>query len=302
MLLQYYMSPTQTSVLRALSYFDIFECPLTCSEILSFVDQPANYLEVAEELKRLVADKIIQTKDGFYSLRLENIVSRQSRYSVSRRKLKKSIFISKIFARLPWVKFTGLANQIGAHNLRDGGDLDFFIIVEPGKLWLTRFLIGSLMTITHQRPTAKKNQDQICLSFFISADNLNLQPYLLADQKDIYFTYWLASLRPLYDAGNYYEQLVAKNGWLKNNLPNWSEQSSLLVVEKIKVWTWLNILQLLEKFFKNWQLKHLPAELKNASNSNVVINDNVLKLHANDKRREFCERYEERLNNISVKE
>jgi len=294
------MNNLQTSILKTLAYFDIFDCPLTASELLFFIDQPTDYLTMSAQLKSLVDNKAIIEHQGFYCLRLENIISRQNRYTTSRRKLKKSLFIARLFSHLPWIKFIGLANQIGSHNLRDGGDLDFFIITEPSKIWLTRFITTSLMALTGQRPTATKNQDQICLSFFITSDNLDLQQYMLADQEDFYFCYWLANLCPLYDAEDYYRQLIMANSWLQTKLPNWQENKNLLVNQMNNGWHVLRIIASLESVLKQWQLKHLAEAIKNSqTNNNVVISDKVLKLHVSDRRQEFNRKYLDKLNNIN---
>ena len=296
------MDSLKNSTLQTLAYFDIFDCPLTANELRHFLDQKISHEELSEELKNLVNSHKIFLQQGFYTLRLKNIITRQERFSLSRRKLKKALLVSKIFARLPWIKFIALANQIGAHNLRDQGDLDFFIIAKPGNLWLTRFVTAGLMALADQRPTKTKSRDQICLSFFVTRDNLDLQKYLLTNE-DLYFTYWLACLQPLHDSADYYTQLITNNLWLSEKLPNWQKQSNLLELqpEKTKTWTCLNIFNNLEQALKNWQLTHLASEIKAAEASgNVIINDQVLKLHVSDRRKEFMQKYYDKLKTLSL--
>lgn len=291
------MDSLKNSILQTIAYFDIFDCPLTANELRHFLDQKISQEKLSEELKNLVNSRAILLHQGFYTLRLENIIARQERFSLSRRKLKKALLVSKIFARLPWIKFIALANQIGAHNLRDQGDLDFFIIAQPGKLWLTRFVTAGLMALANQRPTKDKSRDQICLSFFVTSDNLDLQKFMLAD-KDLYFIYWLACLCPLYDSTDYYYRLIISNQWLGEKLPNWQSQKNLLQLnkQKIKPWSCLNIFDNLEGPVKKWQLAHLASEIKTAEASgNVIINDQVLKLHVSDRRKEFMIKYFDKL-------
>ena len=55
--------------------------------------------------------------------------------------------------------------------------------------------------------------------------------------------------------------------------------------------------QWVEKWLKNWQLKHLPQNLKDLmpQNEGVVIKDGVIKLIANDRRREYHQRWVEKI-------
>ncbi len=291
------MSRLRTSILETVSYFGVFDCPLTLSEIRTYLDQEIDLLSLEQELSLLVELGILQLAQGFYSSDSRLIITRQQRFAYARRKLKKAQLVAKLFARLPWVRLVALGNQIGANNLRESGDLDLLIVCKPKCIWLTRLATAGLMAIARQRPTAIKSRDQICLSFFISSDNLSFDKYLLAPE-DRYFTYWFAGLKVLYDADHYHQSLIEANAKLCASLPNWSANSQRQIVKdnRDKAWPWLNIFNSLESWARTWQLAHLPTELRAAQTSGqVIINDQVLKLHTKDRRRDFAKIFEERL-------
>jgi hypothetical protein len=288
------------SIIKTIIYFDLFNYPLTSWELWRLSDVKKSYGDFLSSLNNFNHDRI-SFKHGFYYLTgRENIlVTRQIRYNVSDRKFKRAIRTTWWLSRLPWINLVGLANQIGAHNLRAEGDIDFFIITKPNRLWLSRLFLAGSLKLLNLRPKGSNTQDTFCLSFWVSESQLALHDFKL--NNDLYFTYWLASLTPLFDADNYYDHLIASNTWLNNFLPNWqtikpNPRRSIGEprVQPISTWSLINKL---ENLARNWQIKHLPTELKSLANldTRVVVNTNVAKLHSEDRRVEFYKKY---LNNL----
>jgi hypothetical protein len=141
-----------------------------------------------------------------------------------------------------------------------------------------------------------KKKIQFALVFFTSSDNLNLEQYKL--KEDPYFVYWLANLMIVYDS-----DMAAKfwqaNDWLKQYLPNWLEPKisrRMRVLPKTKKICYTIIRLVLanfEKIFKQIQLRILTTPLQEMKNldTRVVINDKVLKMHVQDRREEYLEKY-----------
>jgi hypothetical protein len=273
-------------------------------EIWKYLEVKCDLVELEKELSAL--DKI-QTKNGFYFLsgREEIIKTKMTRYNYADRKFKRALFISRMLKFIPWIKMIAIGNLIGAHNLKDDGDIDFFIITQEKKLWLSRFFAVALIKILGLRPSEHNQKDKICLSFFVSEDAPNLNNLMLKDEagnyQDLYFVYWFAGLAPIYNQNQTYEKFMEKNNWIKNIFPNW-QPAELVNRRFIKngVNKFLgNFADLIlggqEKFFQKLQFKILPVALKNSlnKNTNVVINDQIFKAHLNDRREEFIKRFVE---------
>jgi hypothetical protein len=285
------------NLMNVISYFNLFNYPLTPWELWRWSEVKKNYGDFLTDLNNFAHPSVI-CQDGFYFLRgREDILAtRQRRYNISDRKFQRALKASWWLARLPWIKLVCLANQIGAHNLRSEGDIDFFIVTKANRLWLSRlFLVGALK-ILNLRPRTDKIKDTFCLSFWVSDEHLSLSDFRLSND-DLYFTYWLASLVPLFDTDNTYQKLIAQNSWLKEILPNWQALASnprrLIKNNKTHQTAGWSILNYLENLARQWQIIHLPAELKNIANldTRVVVNAQVAKLHAEDRREEFYNRY-----------
>jgi hypothetical protein len=302
------MPAASDNLLKLLAFFDLFNYPLTARELWSFSQTKQSYNETLEQITAAG----LAGQNGFYFLpasplggpeHRELIVTRQERYNIADQKFQRALKAAWWFAQLPWIKLVCLANQIGAHNLRAEGDLDFFIVTSPKRLWLSRLILAGVLKILNLRPSEAKTCDTLCLSFWVDANHLALDNFRLA--ADPYFRYWLACLIPLYDCDWTYERLIAANGWLTQELPNWQPPQVLprrsLAAGPAKSKTWPLVARL-ENLAKNWQLKIMPANLKTLANQDtrVVINDGVLKLHPIDRRQEFLEKYQDKISKFQI--
>ncbi|MFA6307156.1 MAG: hypothetical protein WCV70_04025 [Patescibacteria group bacterium] len=332
------------AIIKVVAFFDLFDYPLTLNEIWQNMSVKRELFEVMAALEEMIKSPLtpptkagaIEKQNGFYFLagRSAIIAERQRRYNFADRKFKRAMLASKIFKFIPWIKMIAVGNLLGAHNLKDSSDIDFFIITEDKRIWLTRFFCASITKLLGLRPRVDNSRDKICLSFYVSERAMNLSGLMLKnypaavseeeqisldsrlrgnDKKgygnDIYFIYWLAGLTPIYDIGGVYEKLMAANSWLKNYLPNWPALTEAPAGKQPGPWSkrrdvggslprfYRDVIDLfiggLEPQFKTLQLKLLPPQLKEMMyhDSRVVINDSILKLHANDRREEYREKY-----------
>jgi len=291
----------EKSILATIAYFDVFNYPLTVTEIWKWL-----YLEraeirpstVGEVLKILENSQLIKSRvsscRGFYFLKnreeLPNI--REARYILSLKKLKRARRVAGFLKFVPGIKMIALCNSLAWTNAREESDIDFFIVTDKNKIWTARFWAAGFLQIFGLRPSKKNNKDKICLSFFADDDSLNLES-LATGSPDIYLIYWVAQLQPLFDRGGIYQKFWQANAWIKKFLPNIFPKDGADKVSKGR----LNKIGLGEKFFRWLQLKMLPKNLKEMANrdSRVVITDKILKFHANDRREEYKKMWEEKI-------
>src|SRR3989344_2360287 len=182
------------SILSTLCYFDIFDYPLTLLEIWQWLlaDGQAwslvNLSQVQTEIENNPAlSQKIKFQNGFYFLagREEIINIRLSRYAISSHKNQLAIRGVKILRFLPFIKFIGLGNNAGNNNLKLDSDIDLFIITTKNCLFTARFLITLFLGIRRLRRHGQKITDRLCLSFYVSEDNLDFSQIKIND-SDIY--------------------------------------------------------------------------------------------------------------------
>ena len=310
----------EQAILKTLAFFDIFSYPLTLVEIHKWLYLPnfQNTYQLSDIYNVLNQDNSSQRvnqKNGFYFLPGRNgiIDTRLGRYQIAEAKFR---IARRTVYFLRWLKFlqlVAICNNTGYNNAGVESDIDFFIIVKASRLWFSRFLITSLTSILGLRRHKQKVTDRVCLSFYITDDHLNLHDISLKPQ-DPYLVYWFATLAPIYDL-NQSTDFFKANDWLKNIIPNFYQPrliSRRAVADSFFVALFKNIskkisldflFNLLEKLFKNIQLKKMKRNITSVANdpdTRVIINDDILKFHETDRREEYRAQWEQRLEKLNL--
>jgi hypothetical protein len=297
------------AIVETIAFFDLFSFPLTINEVLKYLKVESDYLKVAENLNQLIKEGKIEKNEGLYFLlnRSAIIEERKKRYNYSDRKFKIALKIAKYFRFIPWIRLICVVNLIGRDNLRNGSDIDLFIVGERNRLWLTRFFTVLTAKILNVRPQKNNTKDKICLSFFVSEDSLDLNE-IREGRGDIYFNYWFLNLVPIYFRADTYEKLIESNKKIFRDFPNYYPQkiSNKRNIKKFTNSFYKKNLELffggLEKTIKQIQLKIMPKNLRNLApkRKGVIITDKIIKLHLGDRREEFLKKYNEKISKISI--
>lgn len=309
------LTENEVAILKTVVYFDIFDYPLTLSELWrnlpsSQEKYPDLYLFKQAIEKSNYLKQIINVKSGFYFLRGRDMILgiRDNRYRASLKKIQKAKRIVRILRCVPFIRSIVIGNSLGYFNTRPESDIDFLILAEKGSLWIVRGLAIVLTEIFASRPKMPKIKDTICLSFF-SCQNYNFKDLRLLPE-DPYFDWWAANLLPIYDYQNSFAEFFKKNDWIIDVRPN----AIVVATPKRLIVTPLNEVirrliaiclswpsrHLIEVFFERLQKFCLPSAIKKVSRDGtaVVMSDDILKFHLNDRRAYFREELEKRLNQL----
>ncbi len=292
----------EKSILATIAYFDVFDYPMTVAEIWKWLykeETPGDLLTLGEIWKTLDNNQLIKslvgTKRGFYFLknREELVETRQARYVLAEKKMKRAKRVAGFLKFIPGIKMIAVCNSLAWTNAREKSDIDFFIVTSRSKIWTARFWAAGFSQLLGLRPSKNNTRDKICLSFFVDEEALNLETLALG-RPDIYLIYWIAQLWPLYDRGGVYQKFWQANIWIKNFLPNVFSRKAEIRAEEIQS---SGKTGFGERFFRWLQMKLLPKDLKEAANrdSRVVVTDRILKFHANDRREEYKRMWEEKI-------
>lgn len=203
------LSQLEEAIVQAVAYSDIFDYPLRVSEIHRYLmGVAASRAEVAIALAngRLVP-RYLSARDGFYCLagREETIEMRRQRTERSRQVWARAFRFGRIIASLPFVRMVAVTGELAMDNVGPRSDIDYFIVTEPGRLWLTR-----LMTVAVARFAG---MPEICPNYLLTDRALEL------DDRNAYTAHEVAQMVPI--AGlETYRRLRELNGWVLDYLPN----------------------------------------------------------------------------------
>ncbi len=315
-------APLEQVIHRTVTWFSLFETPVTVFEIWKWMLSPDRvytleevYEAVSEsnatptDAKALVGKKVA-LNNGFKGTL---VPSHQDRFLDATRKYKKLRRAVRYLKLVPGVEAIAAGNTLAWWNTRPDSDIDLFIVTRPGMIWLARLLCVTPFALLGKRP-GKSGIDPFCFSFFVTSDVLDLSSLRLPG-GDPYLAYWTSSLVPVFDRGGVWEKFREANRWTETVLPHTASPSThsipqgrhedtrratrftrsgsklfrllqqipLLFPERAKRVEGLN------RLARSFQLKRLPKQIKTLMNkdSRVVVTDQMLKFHDNDRRAEY---------------
>lgn len=298
-------SPLSKSILKTLLYFDIFQYPLTTSEI--FAHLTTNHVtvdHVATELKRLSNLSIISPISDFYSVHDNPMLG--SRRTKGNQMAQQSLTLARRQARLiskfPFVRAVMASGSLSKDYMDEHSDIDFFVITKPNRLWIARMLL-----VLYKKIFLFNSHKYFCTNYFIDENHLEIE------EKNIFTATELATLIPLYGK-EYYSQLITANSWLKNYLPNHTSRS----IESVPAYQpgWVkqhleNIINLfgankleticMNSFSSRWKRLHQPSYSKTDFEISFKTKEYVSKGHPKNHQRKVLDLYQQKLDEFGKK-
>lgn len=284
------------SVVATLAYADIFNYPLSLSEVFKYlvVEKP-----ISQKLLKKALGEIpfIINKDGLYcfSDRKMLIKIRQVRGKISKKKQKKAKRIAKLLSVIPTISLIGISGAVAMDNAAVDDDIDFFIVTKTNSLWLTRFLILMLLNLTGN--ARKRNnlyaKDKICLNMLLDESGLSFAKA----KQTLYTAHEIIQMKPIFVRNATYQLFLASNRWVKNYLPNAVDIKILGYPTSLKLrgaskdiakkeQENFNILEVVAQKFQLWYMKARTRE---------TVTKHLLAFHPRDYEYEIMEAYKGRV-------
>lgn len=303
----------KAAIVKTLAFFDVFDYPLTVHEIHKWLFMPDGDYTITNILEALdfgELQKKIQCEDGFYFLsgRQTIIETRRRRYLVAEKKYRIALRAASIIRFLAYVDMIAVCNNSGYSNARPQSDIDFFILVRSGRIWWTRLMVTIVVNALGLRRHGTSISNRVCLSFYLSSSKKNISD-LAKTPLDPYFFYWLVTLVPLYNI-NVYKSFFDDNIWVKKYIPNARHYltTQMRSVPDTKMNMWYrrldeavmntsvgNVLNKISRFIQQKKMEHNIHSAATEPNTNVIINDDMLKFHENDRRELYRHEWQERV-------
>ena len=201
----------EMSMIRALAYSEVFSYPLKMEELKLGMDvlcEDENKLFAG--LEELKTKNIVFEQEGFYSLS-ENMDLNNDRYKKNARAkkyLRYAKTISAFIGSFPFVRGVFISGSLTKNSMDVDGDIDYFIITEPKRLWLTRTLL-----IGFKKIFLFNSYKLFCLNYFLDKNNLEIE------DRNLYLAHEIATLIPTYGF-QYCKEFMDSNQWIDTYLPN----------------------------------------------------------------------------------
>ncbi len=207
----------QIEMIKALSYFDVFNYPLTGDELYENSAVHISKEEFELELKSLFERNVLKQEGEFVlnnAAGKEEILKRLEGNKGAKAIMPVALKYSKKIAKFPFVEGLCLSGGISKNYYDANSDIDFFIITKPNRLWICRTLL-----ILRYKFLPKHKKKYWCTNYFISSDDMVIPDHNAFTSTE------LAYLIPTI---NYkvYKELLSQNSWYKQKFPNKAEASN----------------------------------------------------------------------------
>lgn len=222
------------------------------------------------------------------------LADRQARFLDAARKFGKLKRAARWFSLLPSVRAVAACNTLAWYHTDAESDVDLFILVRPGALWATRLLLVAPFALLGKRPArGAAAKDPFCFSFFLSTDRRDIAELAMPD-GDPYLALWTHALVPMLDRGEALAYFHAGNAWTRSYLPHAFDASTHAELAPGRLApAMVPFVSSMERLARRVQERRLPPRLQALANrdSCVVIRDDILKFHENDRRDEYREKW-----------
>ncbi len=205
-----FLSAKVSSLFRVLLYFEIFRFPLTQNELWSF-SKFNSKSEFADSLKDLVERGYIQKENGFYSLSSPTlqISERQAGEKRAKSMWRKACRRARFIQKFPFVRAVFISGSISKGVVAPDGDVDFFIITKPGRLWLSRTLLA-----LYKKVFLLGSHRYFCINYFIDYD------FLKIEEQNLFTATEMATLIPMTGNMDLISKFFERNAWILDYYPN----------------------------------------------------------------------------------
>ncbi len=198
-------------VLHTLMYFDVFKHPLTLDEIHQYCQwKECSLSETAAAIEELQQQSVVSNRDGFYY-----ICGSEKHIDLRRERNKRALLYSakaekwaRFISGFPFVRTVCISGSLSKGTMDKDGDIDYFIITEPNRLWVARTFL-----IMFKKLFLFNSKKYFCVNYFVDTAHLSIPDRNLFTATEIVFA------KPMRDV-NVFSEFTTENKWAKIFYPN----------------------------------------------------------------------------------
>jgi len=186
------------NILNTIIYYDILNFPLTSFEVWEYLlaENGCTLGEIVEALENEELKNHIEEFRGFYfrkgrkdlvARRIQNDKNSIVKFEIAEKAARWLRFV-------PFVRMVALTGTLAMKNCEKNSDIDFFVVLEKGRIFTGRLLVTLIVHLLGKRRYGKKIKNRICLNYFITDESLEIQ------RQDLFATNEYSFIYPIFDS------------------------------------------------------------------------------------------------------
>ena len=205
------LSPLERACVETVAYADVFDCALTQPELHRYlvgVEADRAAVRTALASDRVAGGFLHQTGAYVTLAGREQLVERRRACAEHGARLwPQAARYGALLARLPFVRLVAVSGALAVDNAGVNGDIDYFIVTEPDRLWLCRGLVIGVVRWAARRGIT------LCPNYFLSERVLALDP------PNLFMAHEVTQMVPVGHTA-VYRRFRRLNRWTDRFLPN----------------------------------------------------------------------------------
>ena len=208
-----------------LAYSAVFEFPLTKSEVGRRFWQFAGETlpsqgQIETSLFRLLSIGVVNKSGKWWYLSSQpQAPNNRSKWEInSKQKVEEAAPAISFLAKLPWVVGVAITGSVAVDSAKVDDDVDFLIVTEPNRLWLTRVLT-LLFAIKYgkRRSFAREESNSWCFNLWLTTRALAVP----TDRHTLYTAYEVCQANWVVNKHQIAQQFLINNMWVEPILPRY---------------------------------------------------------------------------------
>lgn len=196
---------------QTVAYADLFDHPVSFDELHRYLHgAPISPADLCRALQNggLPRERVSLSGEWLTLKGREALAAaRPARARASAALWQPALHYGARLARLPFVRMVALTGALAMRSALPGGDVDYLIIAETGRVWTCRLFALAVVRLAARRGVP------LCPNYFLALDALALDDHSLFTARE------LAQMIPL-SGLDVYRRMRAANPWVDELLPN----------------------------------------------------------------------------------
>jgi hypothetical protein len=214
--------------------------------------------------------------------------------------MPKAMKMARFITSFPFVRSVSISGSLSKDYMYEKGDVDYFIIAQPERLWLARTLL-----VIYKRVFLFNSHKYFCLNYFVDEEHMEIE------QKNLFTATELFTLMPV-TGRRFVLKLMKANPWVKEYYPQFPQRDIDLVekvrrgnLKRLMEWSlnnrfgdWLDRLAM-RTTIRFWQKKY-KDDPKDLFNRSFRLKRHIAKYHPENFQDLVLQRFEEKLRSYEL--